>query len=99
MTSANIRRPRFCPGFCRDFGGKSFTMMRKILIASDHAGFDGKETVKTTMDEMGLEYEDLGTVSTESVDYPDYAERVAKGVAGGDAERGILVCGSGIGMQ
>jgi ribose 5-phosphate isomerase B len=74
-------------------------MMRKILIASDHAGFDGKETVKKTLDEMGLEYEDLGTVSTESVDYPDYAERVAKGVAGGEAERGILVCGSGIGMQ
>jgi ribose 5-phosphate isomerase B len=73
--------------------------MKKILIASDHAGFDGKEAVKRTLDEMGVEYEDLGTVSLDSVDYPDYAERVARGVAGGVAERGILVCGSGIGMQ
>ena len=74
-------------------------MIKKILIASDHAGFDGKEAVKKTLDELGVEYEDLGTVSSDSVDYPDYAERVAKGVAGGQAERGILVCGSGIGMQ
>ena len=79
-------------------GNRSF-MMKKILIASDHAGFEGKEAVKKTLDDMGVEYEDLGTVSLESVDYPDYAERVARGVAGGEAERGILVCGSGIGMQ
>ncbi|MGH9935920.1 MAG: ribose 5-phosphate isomerase B, partial [Blastocatellia bacterium] len=52
-----------------------------------------------TLDEMGVEYDDLGTNSPDSVDYPDYAERVAKGVASGEAERGILVCGSGIGME
>src|SRR5262244_661451 len=73
--------------------------MKKILIASDHAGFDGKEDIKKILDEMGVEYEDLGTGSLDSVDYPDYAERVAKGIAGGEAERGILVCGSGIGME
>jgi ribose 5-phosphate isomerase B len=73
--------------------------MRKVLIASDHAGFNGKEAVKKTLDEMGVEYEDLGTNSLDSVDYPDYAERVAKGVAGGAAECGILVCGSGLGME
>src|SRR5262245_13488052 len=73
--------------------------MKKVLIASDHAGFEGKEAVKKTLDEMGVEYEDLGTNSPDSVDYPDYAERVAKGVASGEAERGILVCGSGIGME
>src|SRR5262245_12766968 len=73
--------------------------MKKVLIASDHAGFDGKEAIKRTLDKMGVEYEDLGTNSPDSVDYPDYAERVAKGVAGGAAERGILVCGSGIGME
>ena len=73
--------------------------MKKILIASDHAGFNGKEAIKKTLDEMGVEYEDLGTRSTDSVDYPDYAERVARGVARGEAERGILVCGSGIGME
>jgi ribose 5-phosphate isomerase B len=72
--------------------------MKKILIASDHAGFDGKEAIKKTLDQMGVEHEDLGTGSLESVDYPDYAERVATRVASGEAERGILVCGSGIGM-
>src|SRR5262249_46722 len=73
--------------------------MKKILIASDHAGFDGKEAIKRTLDKMGVEYEDLETNSPDSVDYPHYAEGGAKGVAGGAAERGILVCGSGIGME
>jgi ribose 5-phosphate isomerase B len=73
--------------------------MKKVLIASDHAGFNGKEAIKKTLDEMGVEYEDLGTNTLDSVDYPDYAERVARGVASGEAERGILVCGSGIGME
>jgi len=73
--------------------------MKKVLIASDHAGFDGKEAVKKTLEEMGVQYEDLGTGSLDSVDYPDFAERVARRVAGGEAERGILLCGSGIGME
>jgi ribose 5-phosphate isomerase B len=73
--------------------------MKKVLIASDHAGFNGKETIKKILDQMNVEYIDLGTNSLDSVDYPDYAERVARGVASGEAERGILVCGSGIGME
>lgn len=73
--------------------------MKKIALASDHAGFNGKEAIKKTLDEMGLAYEDFGTKSPESVDYPDYAETVAKAVAKGEYERGILVCGSGIGME
>ncbi len=73
--------------------------MKKILIASDHAGLPGKETIRKTLDDLGVEYEDLGVNSLDSVDYPDYAEMVARGVARGEAERGILVCGSGIGMQ
>ncbi len=73
--------------------------MKKVLIASDHAGLNGKEAIKKTLEEMGVKYEDLGTNSPDSVDYPDYAERVAKGVASGEADRGILVCGSGIGME
>src|SRR5262249_21957946 len=72
--------------------------MKKVLIASDHAGFNGKEAIKKTLDEMGVEYEDLGPGSLEWVDYPDYAGRVARRVASGEAERGFLVCGSGIGM-
>jgi len=73
--------------------------MNKVLIASDHAGLSGKEAIKKTLDQMGVAYEDLGTHSEESVDYPDYAERVAQGVVNGEAERGILVCGSGIGIS
>jgi ribose 5-phosphate isomerase B len=71
----------------------------KIVIGSDHAGFEDKEKVKRQLDEMGVEYEDVGTDSTESVDYPIYAQKVAEKVAKGEAERGILVCGSGNGMQ
>jgi ribose 5-phosphate isomerase B len=73
--------------------------MKKVLIASDHAGFAGKENIKKILDRMGIGYLDLGPGSETSVDYPDFAELVATGIANGDAERGILVCGSGIGMQ
>ncbi len=71
----------------------------KIAIGSDHAGFEDKEKIKRQLDQLGFEYEDVGTNSTESVDYPIYAEKVAEKVVAGEAERGILVCGSGNGMQ
>ena len=71
----------------------------KIVIGADHAGFEDKEKVKQQLDEMGVEYEDVGTNSTESVDYPIYAQKVAEKVANGEGELGILVCGSGNGMQ
>ncbi len=70
----------------------------KIAIASDHAGFEEKERLKPLLRELGIEIKDLGTVSEDSVDYPDYARRVAEEVAGGQAEQGLLVCGSGTGM-
>jgi ribose 5-phosphate isomerase B len=70
----------------------------KIAIAADHAGYKEKEIVKKTLDDLGVEYDDFGTVSTESVDYPDYAKRVAEGVAHGDYEQGLLVWGSGRGL-
>ena len=71
----------------------------KIVIGADHAGYEDKEKVKRQLEEMGVEYEDVGTNSTESVDYPIYAQKVAEKVANGDGELGILVCGSGNGMQ
>lgn len=71
----------------------------KIVIGADHAGFEDKEKVKKELDEMGVGYEDVGTNSTESVDYPIYAQKVAEKVASGEAEKGILICGSGNGMQ
>src|SRR5499426_1272362 len=73
--------------------------MKKVLIASDHAGFAGKEAIKKTLEQMGIVYEDRGTHTEDSVDYPDYAAEVASAVARGEAEKGILVCGSGIGME
>ena len=71
----------------------------KIVIGADHAGFEDKEKIKKQLDEMGVQYEDVGTDSAEPVDYPIYARKVAEKVADGEAERGILVCGSGNGMQ
>lgn len=70
----------------------------RIALGADHAGFALKEDIKKTLAGLGLTVEDFGTGSTESVDYPDFAERVARGVAGGRFDRGILVCGTGIGM-
>lgn len=73
-------------------------MTRKIAIGADHAGYEVKEEIKKTLDELGVEYEDLGTDSGDSVDYPDFAQRVAEGVSNGAYDQGLLVCGSGIGM-
>src|SRR5687767_4507 len=70
----------------------------KIAIASDHAGYSEKERIKPLLLDLGLDVEDLGTVSEEAVDYPDYARKVAEAVAGGRADQGLLVCGSGTGM-
>ena len=74
-------------------------MTKRIAIGADHAGFTDKEKIKRQLDALGVEYEDVGTDSTESVDYPIYAQKVAEKVASGEVERGILVCGSGNGMQ
>lgn len=70
----------------------------KISIAADHAGYELKEKVKQALQQQGLEVEDHGTHSNGSVDYPDYALKVAEDVADKRADLGILVCGSGIGM-
>jgi ribose 5-phosphate isomerase B len=70
----------------------------RIALGADHAGFQLKDTLKRTLDELGATYQDFGTSSGESVDYPDFAQAVAHGVASGQFDRGILVCGTGIGM-
>jgi ribose 5-phosphate isomerase B len=70
----------------------------KIALAADHAGFEEKEKIKKTLDELGVEYTDMGTNSPDSVDYPDYARKVGEAVASGDVDQGLLLCGSGTGM-
>lgn len=70
----------------------------KIAIGADHAGFALKERLRERLTQRGHEVADLGTSGPESTDYPDYAEKVAEQVAHGEAERGILVCSTGVGM-
>jgi len=70
----------------------------KIAIASDHAGYEEKERLKPVLNELGIQFEDLGTVSEDSVDYPDYARKVGEAVADALYDRGLLLCGSGTGM-
>ncbi len=71
----------------------------KIVIGSDHAGFELKEDIRKLLEAGHYEVTDVGTRSEESVDYPDFGLEAAKIVAGGRADRGILVCGTGIGMS
>ncbi|MCM3597432.1 ribose 5-phosphate isomerase B [Metabacillus idriensis] len=71
----------------------------KIAIASDHGGLNLREEIKQLMDEMNIQYEDFGCECETSVDYPDYALPVAEKVASGEFDRGILICGTGIGMS
>ncbi len=71
----------------------------RIAIGSDHAGFVLKENVAAFLRQLGHEVEDVGTHSTEPVDYPDYAEAVGKALQKGQAERGVLICGSGVGAS
>lgn len=71
----------------------------RVVIGSDHAGFELKQAVGPTLREAGHEVVDVGTDSEESVDYPDYAARAARMVAGGEADRAVIVCGSGVGVS
>lgn len=70
-----------------------------ILLGSDHGGLALKESIKALLDERGLLYEDCGTYTSDSVDYPDFGEKVARRVSSGEVEKGILFCGTGIGMS
>lgn len=69
----------------------------KVAIGCDHAGFILKELALQTVRDLGHEPIDLGTNSTEPVDYPDYAEKVGRAIQQGEAQRGLLICGSGVG--
>lgn len=70
----------------------------KIAIGSDHGGFKLKEIIKTFLQDQSFFFQDFGTLSEDSVDYPDFALKVAEAVAGGQFDRGILICGTGIGI-
>jgi ribose 5-phosphate isomerase B len=74
-------------------------MTEKILIASDHAGFALKEKLEQALGALGFDVQDLGTNSAESTDYADYAHPLAQKVSDGEATRGVLLCGTGLGMS
>ena len=71
----------------------------KVAIGCDHGGINLKEAVIKAVTEQGMEYEDFGTYTDESVDYPDYAEKVGRAVASGAADLGVVLCGTGIGIS
>ena len=71
----------------------------RIAISSDHGGNNLRKEIMSLLDEMSISYEDFGPQTDESVDYPDYALPVAEKVANGEFDRGILICGTGIGMS
>lgn len=71
----------------------------KVIIASDHGGINIRKEIMNLMEELEIQYEDLGCDCETSVDYPDYALPVAERVAKGEFDRGILICGTGIGMS
>ena len=73
-------------------------MPERIPIASDHAGFEMKEKIKAKLTAMGYDVQDLGTNSPASTDYPDFAHPLAKEIETGAAKRGVLLCGTGLGM-
>ena len=72
---------------------------KMLAIGSDHAGYGLKQAVMKHLAEKGIEYKDYGTYSEASCDYPDFAEAVSQAIIGGEAERGILICGTGIGIS
>lgn len=71
----------------------------RVAIGSDHAGLDLKQEIIALLRELGHDYVDYGTETPQSVDYPDFGEKVADAVSAGALERGILICGTGIGMS
>ena len=76
------------------------TQTQKPLgLASDHAGFELKQFVKTYLDQHAIPYKDYGTLSTDSCDYPDYAHALARGIENGEVEKGIAICGTGEGIS
>jgi ribose 5-phosphate isomerase B len=70
-----------------------------FIIASDHGGLELKDAIKSFLEDRRIEIRDLGTMNSDSVDYPDFAEKLAVALTRGEAENGILICGTGIGMS
>ena len=77
----------------------SYTLFMLVVVGSDHAGYDLKQSIIQSLKLQGHEILDVGTDSTAAVDYPDFAEKVGRAVLNRQAERGVLICGSGVGAS
>lgn len=74
-------------------------MSETIVIASDHGGLELKDALVAYLSDLGIKVRDLGTMNNDSVDYPDYAAQAAQALSAGEVDRGVLICGTGIGMS
>jgi len=74
-------------------------LRERIPIAADHAGFEMKEKLERVLEELGYDVKDLGTDTADSSDYPDFAHPLAQEISSGEAKRGVLLCGTGLGMS
>jgi len=83
----------------RETGFRKVSFKVKIALGCDHAGFGLKEEIVSLLNSLKIEFVDCGTDSTASVDYPDFGEKVSRLVSSGKIERGILICGTGLGMS
>lgn len=81
------------------FSNERMGEILKVILTADHAGFIIRNEIKNLLEELGIDYVDTGCEGSESVDYPDFALPAAKRVANGEFDRGILICGTGIGMS
>jgi len=84
---------------CNENGGYLRKLEMTLAIGCDHGGFELKEEILSVLHELNIEFIDYGTDSLKSVDYPDFGEKVSQAVSTGKTERGILICGTGIGMS
>lgn len=96
-----IRFCTWCPQYivCNENGGYPGKLEMTLAIGCDHGGFELKEEILLLLHELNIELIDYGTDSLKSVDYPDFGEKVSEAVSTGKTEKGILICGTGIGMS
>ena len=86
-------------GFPPVLGDTVWTNSMKLVLGSDHAGLDIKKAIAAHLASKGFEVQDVGTYTPDAVDYPDFAEKVGRSLQKGEADRGILICGSGVGAS